>query len=405
MKTKFLTFALFACFVFSASAQELEPQVGFSNEIGAKANFKKNKASDNLFVSIAGGASILIGDDNGKADIGKRININPQLAIGKWFKPYWGVRLQLTGGPLVGWDTGFKSAQYPRDLRPEADRWPLNFDKEGTQLHKQNFTYFGTHLDFLVDVTNLWAPYNEKKLFRLIPWLGLGYAQRFKFEDYSRTESPTLNAGILTAFRLNKRLDLNVELQGSLTNEDFNRVYAYHLTDFIAQGTVGLTFKLGKTDFEVIEPMDYTLLNDLNSQINSLRKQNEELSKRPASCPECPKVQPVAQINNYAENVVFFRLNSSKVDANQEINIYNTAQFIKEQNIPVKVVGYADKKTGSSTYNKTLSEKRARAVAKQLVEKYGISSSQITIDFRGSEEQPYSINNWNRVVIMTADKK
>ncbi|MDR0538868.1 MAG: OmpA family protein [Tannerellaceae bacterium] len=392
MKTKILTFALLACFVFDASAQELQPQVGFSNEKGAKVNFKKNKAGDNWFVSIAGGASMLMGDDNAKADLGKRININPQLAVGKWFMPYWGVRLQFTGGPLVGWDTGFKSPQY-------------NLQNAYSGLHKQSFTFYGAHLDFLLDVTNLWAPYNEKKLFRLIPWLGLGYAQRLKFEDYSRTETPTANAGILTAFRLSKRVDLNVELQGIMTNEDFNRVYAYHLTDFIAQGTVGLTFKLGKTDFEVIEPTDYALLNDLNSQINSLRRQNEELSKRPASCPECPKVQPVTQISNYAENVVFFRLNSSKIDANQEINIYNTAQFMKDKNMPVTVIGFADKKTGSSSYNKSLSEKRARAVAKQLIEKYGISSNQISIQWKGSEEQPYSINNWNRVVIMTADKK
>ena len=383
MKTRILTLVLLSCFVVGVSAQEVQPQVGFSNEIGAKANFKKNKAGDNLFISLAGGGSMLIGDDNAQASLGDRISIASQLSIGKWFMPYWGVRLQLGGGSLVGYDV---------DLEPG-------------KLHKQDFMFFGTHLHFMLDVTNLWAPYNEKKVFRLIPWLGMGYALRPKFEDYSKTETPTVNAGILTAFRLSKRVDLNVEVQGALTNEDFNRIYKYHLTDFIAQGTVGLTFKLGKTDFEVIEPMDYGLLNNLNDQINSLRKQNEELSKRPASCPECPKVQPATTVNNYAENIVFFRLNSSRIDANQEINIYNTAQFVKEHNLPVKIVGFADKNTGTSTYNRTLSEKRARAVAKQLVDKYGISSSQISIDWKGSEEQPYSINNWNRVVIMTTDQK
>ena len=63
-----------------------------------------------------------------------------------------------------------------------------------------------------------------------------------------------------------------------------------------------------------------------------------------------------------------------------------------------------DKKTGKADYNMQLSEKRARAVAKELIEKYGISSSQITIEWRGCEEQPYSENNWNRVVIMSANK-
>ena len=75
---------------------------------------------------------------------------------------------------------------------------------------------------------------------------------------------------------------------------------------------------------------------------------------------------------------------------------------MKKNNAPIKVIGYADKKTGTSKYNFGLSEKRARAVAKELIEKYGVSSDQITIEWRGSDEQPYAENNWNRVVIMSA---
>jgi len=50
----------------------------------------------------------------------------------------------------------------------------------------------------------------------------------------------------------------------------------------------------------------------------------------------------------------------AKIDKNQQINIYNTAEFMKNNNAPIKVVGYADKKTGTSDYNMGLSEKRAR---------------------------------------------
>lgn len=49
------------------------------------------------------------------------------------------------------------------------------------------------------------------------------------------------------------------------------------------------------------------------------------------------------------------------------------------------------------------SEKRARAVAKELIDKYGISSSQITIEWKVLTVQPYNENNWNRVVIMSAN--
>ena len=44
MKTKVLLLALLSGFVFSVTAQEYQPQVGFSNEAGYKTNFKKNKS-------------------------------------------------------------------------------------------------------------------------------------------------------------------------------------------------------------------------------------------------------------------------------------------------------------------------------------------------------------------------
>ena len=381
MKTKVFLLSLLSAFVFSLGAQEFQPMVGFSKEAGYKTNFKKNKAGDNWFISIAGGASMLLGDQNSEASFGSRLNFAPQFSFGKWFNPYLAFRAQLNGGVLHGFE----------GVGPE---------------YMQHNKYMAAHVDLLWDVTNFWAPYNEKKVFRLIPWVGFGYAQRFKTDEAverARTESPSLNAGILTAFRLSKRVDLNVEVQGSLLNEQFNRVSMNHLTDGIVQLSAGLTFKLGKTDFEVLEPMDYALLNDLNGQINKLRAENDELSKRPVSCPECaPAVTEV--VNNYVDDVVYFRLNSSKIDKNQQINIFNTAQFVKENNAPIKVIGYADKKTGTSNYNMGLSEKRARAVAKELIDKYGVSSDQITIEWKGSDEQPYDENNWNRVVIMRAAK-
>ena len=381
MKVKAILLALLSGFVFSAAAQEYQPQVGFSTEKGYKTNFKKNKAGDNWFISIAGGASMLFGDENGNANFGDRLNFAPQFSFGKWFNPYLGFRTQLNGGVIHG------------------------FEGRNAEVMQHN-KYMAAHIDFLWDVTNFWAPYNEKKVFRLIPWVGLGYAQRFKTTESverSRTESPTLNAGILTAFRLSNRVDLNVELQGSLLNEQFNRVSMHHLCDGLVQLSAGLTFKLGKTNFEVLEPMDYDLLNDLNGQINRLRAENDELSKRPVSCPECKEtVEEI--VNNVVDNVVFFRLNSSKIDKNQQINIYNTAEFIKANNTSIKVIGFADKKTGKADYNMQLSEKRAKAVAKELIDKYGISSSQITVEWKGCEEQPYSENSWNRVVIMRAEK-
>ena len=162
MKTKVLLLALLSGFVFSVAAQEYQPQVGFSNEAGYKTNFKKNKARDNWFISIAGGASVLLGDQNGEADFKNRLNFAPQVSFGKWFNPYLGFRTQLNGGIIHG------------------------FEGDGAQFMQHN-KYVAAHVDLLWDVTNFWAPYRESKVFRLIPWVGFGYAQRFKTtESYDR---------------------------------------------------------------------------------------------------------------------------------------------------------------------------------------------------------------------------
>ncbi|MDR0742897.1 MAG: OmpA family protein [Tannerella sp.] len=387
MKTKVLLLAFLCGVVMSISAQEYQPQVGFSTENGSKVNFKKNKASDNWFISLGGGASILFGDQNSDAAYGDRVNWATGLSVGKWYNPYMAIRMQVNGGQL-------------NNFRALAGR---------NDLSNQDFLYGNAHLDIMWDITNFWAPYNEKKVVRFIPFFGIGYALRpGKTVDniaYKRSESPSVNLGVQIPFRLSNRVDLFLEGQYAIYNEQFNRTDMGQEQDRVAQALLGFNFKLGKTNFEVIEPMDYDLLNDLNSQINSLRAQNEELNKRPKSCPECPKVAPKVEQIESMKNVVFFRLNSSVIDKNQEGNIFNTSEYAKKHNLPIKVVGYADKKTGTTDYNQGLSERRAKAVAKRLTDQYGIPTEKISIEWKGDTQQPYEINNWNRVVIMDTNRK
>ena len=371
----------------SISAQEYQPQIGFSTENGSKVNFKKNKAGDNWFISLGGGISLLMGDQNGDADMGDRLNWAAGLSIGKWYNPYFAFRFKFDGGQLKN----FVNVGQP------------------TRLVQNDLIYGNAHADIMWDITNYWAPYNEKKIVRFIPFAGIGYAFRpeedqANFGIIRRSESPTINLGVQIPFRLSNRVDLFLEGQYTLLNEQFNRVDMGHEEDRNIQALLGFNFKLGRTNFEVIEPMDYDLLNDLNSQINALRAQNDELSKRPKSCPECPKVEPVVESIETMKNAVFFRLNSSVIDKNQEGNIYNTSEYAKQHNLPIKVVGFADKKTGTTDYNQGLSERRAKAVAKRLTEKYGIPTDKISIEWKGDTQQPYDVNEWNRLVIMDTNK-
>ena len=68
----------------------------------------------------------------------------------------------------------------------------------------------------------------------------------------------------------------------------------------------------------------------------------------------------------------------------------------------VAIVGYADKGTGTSDYNMSLSRRRAQAVYNMLTNEYGIDPGRLAIQAEGSDEQPYDVNNWNRIVIFNA---
>jgi len=385
MRIKVLVLAFLCGILMSVSAQQYQPQVGFSTENGSKANFKKNAFWDNWFISLGGGTSIYAGDQNGDADFGDRLNWAAALAFGKWCNPYLGFRLKLAGGQM-------KDFAYVRG---------------SSQLSKKDFIYGNAHLDLMWDITNFWAPYNEKKIVRFIPFVGMGYAYRpEKTVDsykYKKSESPSINLGVQIPFRISNRVDLFLEGEYALLNEEFNRVNMGQEEDRMISALLGFNFKLGRTNFEVIEPMDYDLLNDLNNQINALRAQNDELKKRPERCEPCPEIAPVVQSIETMKNAVFFRLNSSVIDKNQEGNIFNTAEYAKKHNLPIKVIGYADKKTGTADYNYGLSERRAKIVAKKLTDS-GISSDKISIEWKGDTQQPYGVNEWNRLVIMDTNK-
>ena len=64
----------------------------------------------------------------------------------------------------------------------------------------------------------------------------------------------------------------------------------------------------------------------------------------------------------------------------------------------VVISGYADVKTGNKNVNLRISEKRAKATAEALKTK-GISEDRIQVEFKGDTEQPFEINEQNRVAI------
>lgn len=378
MKTKFIALALAGVFALSASAQEVKTSSNFADQPAKNVAFLPN--SGNWFITLQGGVDYAFGwgliTDTPKTDAKfmDRMNYSAGLGIGKWHNPYFGTRLMLD------WN------------------WITNPYEPKVDNKYRKFHALNPHFDFLFDVTNYFAPYKADRVFHFVPWIGVGYQAEMrsgKFDFKKINHQVTANAGINLDFQIAPAVTFTIAPSVAAFPENGNIAAN-------AQLRAGLTFNINP-GFEAVEPMDYALVNSLQSEINSLRSQNAELSKRPVRCPECPEVAAVAtQVKS--ENVVFFRIGSAKVDRNQMINIFNTAEFVKANNAPVVVVGYADAQTGTSEFNMKLSEKRAREVARILTDEYGVSSDQITIDYKGDGVQPYAENAWNRVVIMTAEK-
>ena len=400
MKAKVLMLALMGSFALSLGAQA-QQEVANPNKSGHKTVFNRDRGCDHWFLEIQGGVGMLpFGEANNKASLTDRIYPIVQLGLGQWHEPWFATRVQLGGWNMKG----------------------FVMDAAGANQAYNNL-FAVAHYDFMFDVVNYFAKYNAKRVFHLVPYVGLGAGYKHHtttggafgdvFDATKRVAGATTNdfggvvdAGVIFKFRLGRRVDLNLEAQMLATKTNMmGTSWKKQGADLMAFATAGLGFNLGKPEWDVLTPMDWALVNDLNGQINNLRAENAELSKRPAYCPECPEVEPsqTTEVKTVVSNVVYFRIASAKIDQNQYINIYNTARYALENNSKIYIVGYADEATGNPSINMTLSERRAKAVAKALVEKYGVSEDMIEVDFKGDTVQPYETNEWNRVVIMTAE--
>lgn len=347
-----------------------------------------NKSTDNWFMSLAGGTNMYFGSGSKDATFKDALGWEGQLAVGRWNSPKWGARLAINVGQHEHYNV---LSTYTTD------------------------SFVHPHLDLLWNVTGVNRTYN------FIPYIGVGYIYGLD-KDFKKinpgavfkgqNQSLTWNLGIINDVQLSKNFSIFLDLSATTLQSTYGRNYTAqpqgdYEWDIIAQALLGVKFGLGgKQDFTNAELMDYNLINDLNGRINDLRQENENLSKRPEFCPECPVVEKEQTIttNVYVPSAVFFKINSAVIDKPQQINIYNTAEYLKmHPDAKVQIVAYADRQTGNADLNMKLSERRAKAVADVLLDKYDIPSNRITIDWKGDTEQPFNENDWNRVAIFIVE--
>ncbi len=346
--------------------------------------------SSNWFIEVGGGISVpAVENSNGH----RQITANYGAGFGKWFSPYFAWRMEFQGG---------------------AKHWnsPEGMGK---------FRAVNGNIDVMWDMFNSLGTVNTKRVFSMVPFIGLGatYAWDYRPNGVSNvinrgTETKhnewlfPVSAGLQLRFRLSEYVDFFAQARASFYGDSFNNYVVHRPVDIDITCLGGFAFNLGGSSFKSFNPCSYTdYINTLNNQVNDLRGElavtAAALAAAEAQLP-CPEVTNEVAVIEQAPllSTVRFKINSAHISDEEEVNVFNIAQWLNnnpDQNLII--TGYADKETGSSAYNMTLSQRRAEAVCNMLVNEYNIAPERLATNAQGSDTQIYDVNNWNRIVVFS----
>lgn len=391
MKKLLFSLVAFTLVATSASAQEKV--------------IEKAKFSDNWFIQAQGGASYTFSEYYRDASFGKLITPQVALSFGKHFTPVFGLRAQV-----AGWESKSKYPAINRDY----------------YKHK----YIQGSLDAMWNLTNIFGKYDPSRAVDVYGFVGLAFVhgksdnylnlnegrdpEEFGKQGISKSNMVLPRLGFQVDYHVSNIVSLNLEANAVLLEDRFNGIVQDRSYDGMVNVLGGITFHINR-GFKQSDVYSQSEVDKLNGQINEQRaalanKDNaiaglkEELAKKPQVIVEEKAVEETIE-EVLMNAVVVFKLGKSELQENQEINIFNAAKFFQD-NLDYRciITGYADKATGSAKVNQRISEQRAEAVKKVMVEKFGISADRITTQASGDKVQPFQNDAWNRVVIFTAVK-
>jgi outer membrane protein OmpA-like peptidoglycan-associated protein len=395
-----------------------------SKTSATRTSWLANRPRDNWFLSLEGGVNSLVSEGFRDFPIKDNINWTGGLAVGKWFSPVWGLRLSGAAGKLKGyqpdptglWYVGYYHHKPNSNMaggtyvynQPDLVR-ERYLDKDGNNP----FSYFDVTADFMLNLKNLFMPYNPKGVFNPVLYAGMGYAMTMghKFDPFKTAKvegtTPVSNfvgkGGIQLNFRLSDPVQLYIAAEGILLPETFDR-YVWNISTYEGALAVklGLTYNFNFRHFVKGEFRDPAEIAALNREINELRNRPQVVCPPAPVCPTCPEVKTVAEkpVATTELDPVFFLIDSYTVRDSQLSKLNQAADYLKgHPDAKLELVSYSDAKTGTASYNLQLSKKRTDAVAKILTTKLGIDKKRLILSYKGDTAQPFAENDQNRVTI------
>jgi outer membrane protein OmpA-like peptidoglycan-associated protein len=372
-----------------------------------KEKFVSEKATDNIFVSVTGGISMV---NSGKSE-GKFGSPAPHItvSVGKWFTPVWGVRGQ--GGLWkTNFDTQWAAGTYVGDEMVGSEN---SYSKNVGQLR----------LDGIFNISNAICGYNPDRLFTLSVFAGPGLTiakgnSSFEIQDGANNTWHKVrpagadnkagayingSVGLLGKFNVNQYLDIDVEARGELASSYLGYLASSRTVGGIYVGA-GVTYTFGGKKFVSCGSKldEEAINNEINKYRSELAQAQSDLANaKNALANVKPEVKEVTkEVQVAGPRAIFFKIGSARIDDYGKVNIELAAKILKANpDKKYKVAGYADKATGSASWNQKLSEKRAQAVYDALVAQ-GVNKDQLELVGFGGTENMFGKNYLNRVVIL-----
>lgn len=200
------------------------------------------RGNGNWFVSITGGTTAFLGTPLGCEDLFGRLKPSYSFALGKWFTPWVGARINYSG---------------------------LQF-KDGMLVVQE---YHHLHADLLWNVLGGSYARQEQVRWHLAPFAGIGL-----LHHATNGHNPlAISYGIQGQYRISKRVSALVEISGMTTFQDFDGYgKANRPGDHMLSLTAGFSFHIGKVGWKrAIDPSPYVRRDQwLVDYVNVLSEQN-----------------------------------------------------------------------------------------------------------------------------------
>lgn len=343
------------------------------------------------YVGVQGGVQYTLGE----ADFSDLLSPNAQVLVGYNFNKVLGLRL------------GVNAWQSKAGLRGKYAH-----GTETTAFECQwKYKYVAPNLDVTVNLSNLTCGYNPHRLVNVGLFVGIGANIGFgnneandisaellaKYPNWAGADGQNIHylwsgskvklqgrGGLMVDFRVAEKVMVGLEANANVLNDRYNSKKAEN-ADWYFNALAGVKVALGKTYIqrEIAKPEPVVI-----------EKVVERVVEKPVEKIVDRTVAEPMRLD------VFFTISSTSLVKSEEAKVREIAQYLtKHPGTKVEITGYADKGTGSADGNLKLSEKRAVIVTEAL-KSLGISEDRISSStFKGDTEQPFDINELNRVSI------